>query len=728
MSQPIWSSNAGFIGNFSSTLPFNYVLRATPVYPALVVNYIKLNGTLPEGISVFSENNNCIIKGIPKGVTSPINYKFTIRATDEIGNISDRTFSFTLLTASTPKFKISSGDLLSVTDSVFVNFQIELESSIENLTGNFFISSGELPPGLSLEENTGIIRGYPLPPVGINNQPTIKTYQFTINFASVLGIVYAIYNITVSNFQITSSYANPRFPAILNYAPLKIPVDITDPYYDYYLTPGQNIPILKSGDFFTFKIIGHDFDGGTLTYNFDDLPAGLIGDTRTGWITGIVNLGFGISEYVFKVHVIKNTNFIMSEIVEFKLQVYNGVTNDIVWSTANNLGVLINNSVSYLSVKANSTYELSYRVTAGNLPPTLTLNTNGEIQGKIPFQPTSRLSKQNEVNNFEFTIEAFTPEHPLVKSQRTFYLSIIQYFNEVTENVYIKATPPLSERNIISLLLNDEEIIPTQFLYRPTDENFGKAKNVSFVHAYGIKASTLDEYIEAIKLNHYWRNITLGTLKTAIARDENGDIQYEVVYSEIIDDYINEKNVSINESIRWPTNVSEERGPYLTSESFLYTSFGDLNFPLPESENIDFVTSLSPGSTKTFYPASLTNMKRRIEQNLGVDTDPNLLPKWMTTQQLNESVLGYVRAWVICYTIPGKSEEILNNIINNFPYNLNLINFVVNKYYVDKSSTFNYNSYLSIPGWESLPSGYPKPVTSDSKDLIVSFPQKTIIP
>ena len=52
-----------------------------------------------------------------------------------------------------------------------------------------------------------------------------------------------------------------------------------------------------------------------------------------------------------------------------------------------------------------------------------------------------------------------------------------------------------------------------------------------------------------------------------------------------------------------------------------------------------------------------------------------LLPLWMTSQQANGGTLGYTQAWVICYTKPGFSVTIKNNIQNNWQYTLNQINF-----------------------------------------------------
>jgi len=720
MAQPIWETPAGSLGDYSSTLPFNVPVRAVPVEPALFLTYTVLNGKLPDGFIITSVNNSCIISGLPKGENKNTTYTFTLRVNDEIGNIADRTFSIDLLTAGFPKLLVSSGNLLTVFDSEFVNYQIEYSTPVASDTLKFFIASGDLPEGLFLNEDTGVISGYPVPPVAINGSPTSKRSDFTITLSSVLGSVSASYSITVKNVQLVNPTVSPRPPVILNYFPRRLPILETDPFYEYYLVDGNTIPVTKSGDFFSFKIIGYDFDGGRVTYDFSSLPPGLTGDPNSGWITGTVNIATGLSQYIFTVFVTK-PNGLYSNKYEFKITVSNEIVNDIVWQTNSYLGTIYNNTVSTYKIEASSEQNLTYRLIEGDLPAQLTLDTNGELIGQTSYQPTRELLPQFSTSTFTFTVEAVSLEYPLVKSTKTFTLDVYQYYELVTENVYLKASPSLAQRSIINNLLNNTALIPTDFLYRPNDYNFGKAKDVSFVHAYGIDASSVPNYIEAMKKNHYWRNLVLGELKTAIARDDNGDIVYEVVYSQIIDDLINEKGQSVSSQITWPTYVSLELGPYLTSEDFLYTSFANV-------QNNSFYTSLTPGSTNTFYPASLDNMSTQLGSVLGKNRTSSLLPKWMNTQQLNGNVLGYTRAWVICYTLPGKSTEILTNINENWPYELNAIDFTVDRYYVDKSNTYNWNDNLSIPSWSDLPSATPTPNPINSQDFVITFPQKTITP
>lgn len=447
----------------------------------------------------------------------------------------------------------------------------------------------------------------------------------------------------------------------------------------------------------------------------------------------------------------------------------------------------------------------------------------------------------------------------LITNDKTFELTINQHNNIPTDNLYIKCTPDANDRSIINNLLTDGNIIPTNYLYRPNDINFGKAKDVSFVHAYGIYSSNIDEYIESVKKNHYWKDVTLGQIGTAIAKDQDNNLIYEVVFSNIIDNLLvydpkfgidYRYSTSIPIVINWPRFIDLNLGPWYTSSIDIYTSYifdqpaeiitNFTEFQLLTQDGLilltnggipTFYTSLSPGKAKILYPNSIDNMRERVELDLGVDYNFDLLPLWMTCQQLDGNTLGYTPAWVIAYVKPAEKiitaatqtyarngllspkivvtsttgfvvgrpivftgntfgnivngqvyyiKEILSsteisittsitydsnnfpipgpvyplydeddanfgpmtvtfdpisyadiikqNIVENWGYTLNQVDFEIDRFIVDKQLTYNYLTDLNPSVWYEYPSATPTPDPLDSKNFYVIFPRKTILP
>jgi hypothetical protein len=148
--------------------------------------------------------------------------------------------------------------------------------------------------------------------------------------------------------------------------------------------------------------------------------------------------------------------------------------------------------------------------------------------------------------------------------------------------------------------------------------------------------------------------------------------------------------------------------------------------------NMPFYASLTPyvlSGNRTLYPNSLANMRTQIYDSIGRVNTTDILPAWMTSLQPNGTILGYTPAWVICYTKPGYSETILNNIETQWPYKLNQIDFEMDRFEVDRSKTYNYLGVngSGVPQWATLPSAQPN-VTGNDADSFVYFPRRTILP
>jgi hypothetical protein len=167
--------------------------------------------------------------------------------------------------------------------------------------------------------------------------------------------------------------------------------------------------------------------------------------------------------------------------------------------------------------------------------------------------------------------------------------------------------------------------------------------------------------VESLDLNHYWKNLTLGEVSTAQARDSNGQVIYEVIYSRIIDNLVNDQGESVSKQVTLPYPINE----------------GD-------STEVDVV-----------YPNSLINMRDQVVDVVGQIPPPltPALPLWMTSKQADGRVLGFTAAWVIAYVLPGQSGRVAYNISEQFGDQLNKIDFKVDRYELDRSQTYNWFPY-----------------------------------
>lgn len=238
-----------------------------------------------------------------------------------------------------------------------------------------------------------------------------------------------------------------------------------------------------------------------------------------------------------------------------------------------------------------------------------------------------------------------------VSVNRTFVIRVIREYDEPYQTLYIKAMPPQRDRDLIENLLLSQELIPENLVYRKDDPNFGVADYVRYDHAYGLTAATIDEYVASLDINHYHRNLTLGEIKTAQALDAQGNVQYEVVYSEIIDNLENAQGESVGKSVK-------------------------LAFPV----------DLDGETVATVFPNSLDNMRDQVIDTVGQISPA--LPAWMTSKQADGRILGFTPAWVICYAKPGEAGRIAYNINTRLGTTLNVIDFDVDRYELDRSQTY----------------------------------------
>lgn len=655
-----------------------------------------LQGALPPGLEI---NEYGLIRGYPE---PPINI-VNLPELDTFTTATDSTNNYVTVLG-TNGFVVNRPIVFSgTTIGGLIENQVYYVKSIVNATQ---ITISSVPGGdtVTVTTSTGFVTTT-LPATSVG-QPTKRQYTFTLELTSPLGNDTSLYSITVINQNLPLNQGGPgylpgtRYPTIYNTRPPTYDIEGTANFGYYVLPPADEVSVpgttylptqeayigqFLSDNYFAFKIIGHDFDSQSLTYEISGTPPWLIGDSQTGWVYGLPSISLNdIEEYSFAVKVYKTADSVYSSpTFNFKFRIANNITGDIVWLSDTDLGSIDNATLSNKKVEALSDVALTYELVSGTLPPNLVLRSNGDIDGVVAYQPTDNYQEKGDNSTYTFEIRAYSESIPLINSTKEFTLTVNQEYDIPTDNLYIRCTPSVTDRNKLATLLDNPVLIPTDYLYRPTDTNYGKATNVTYAHAYGIYSSDFKEYVEAVKKNHYWRNVTLGQLQTAVAKNDKGEVVYEVLYSNVIDnlqkyepamlghheEYDYRYSESVSEEIFWPRFINLNLGPWYASSNEIYTSYifnqeaqlitnfrmfdllTQTGLPLLLNGGIPtFYTSLTPGYARVLYPNSLFNMRKRVEQELGADYNFRLLPLWMTSQQQDGNTLGFTPAWVICYT------------------------------------------------------------------------------
>jgi len=663
MSQPVWETPAGSLGTIPEGVFYSIPLLASS---DSTVYYQLIAGALPAGMQI---NENGIITGIPtiQGVPAPVTRdvtsKFAIRAYTKLGTavnrLADRTFTIEVANTTIPAFVTPPGQIDQLYDgSLITGIQIEYtgpENTVVRLT------SGSLPPGLTISAN-GVISGL----IEISNTST--SYQFTLEVTdgTVGGVALRTFSLYVWS-RSTFTADTTLITADNNF----LTADISPFIEPVLLNPEGSIGTVRSDDFFAYKFNGVDPNGGAVEYQLYADPAlpGLTLDLNSGWLYGYIpSLGLAELTYDFEVRVrLKNDITVFSPLYSYSLSITGPLQTDVTWLTPENLGSITNGSTSMFYVQAvnASGIPLQYRLLSGSdssLPQGLQLLPSGEIAGRVSFN-TFALDGGTTIFDqgtttfdlvFRFTVTAYST-NGLVSVNKTFTITVIREYNEPYENLYIQAMPPLADRNLITDLLQNSDIFEQDLIYRSDDPNFGVAKYVIYYHAFGLTAAVLEDYVRSLDINHYWKNLTLGQIEVAEAKNSAGEVVYEAVYSRIIDNLVNDQGQSVSKQVRVPYDIE-----------------------------LDDSTQIS-----TVYPNSLINMRDQVIDTVGqISTQ---LPLWMISQQANGLVLGFTPAWVIAYAKPGRGKQLAYSIGQNFTTQLNVIDYEVDRYELDRFLSHNWD-------------------------------------
>ena len=542
-------------------------------------------------------------------------------------------------------------------------------------------------------------------PFDFSTRSINKTYEFTLSitdgkdqnlrtFSMYVGsrdsLTADTTDFTADSEVLTADLSPQRTPLITNFP-------AADPPY-----AAGFIGLFRHDNFFAYQILGLDLDGDAFEFEIalgdsSDIPPGLVFDRFTGWLTGFFpDQGATEKDYSFAITIYKkDNNAVVSEPYNYTMSVIGSIESSVTWLTGTlipdrdvndpiySLGTIDNGETSMLAVKATnpSGRFLQFKLKAGSYPSTpgqynllpqgLQLLASGEIAGRVSFNTfaidggtttfdkntTTRLENAETTFDkaFDFTVVAYSSDG-LVSVSRKFRITVDRAYNSPYNGLYIKAMPDQADRNFVNSLLQDTDIIPPSRVYRPDDPYFGVAKDVVYNHAYSLDTATLDEYLLALSKNHFRKKIILGPIKTAQALNPDGSVEYEVVYSDIVDTGVNSLGQSPAQSITlpYPATVYSETATearQLFEDNFTNGNVADAN-----------VTALDQMSVAYLEEARDLNMLANIASQMAKDWiadgqpgDP--APIWTGDKYIPNPKVNDVFNWTPSNQCPVNMEE-----------------------------------------------------------------------
>lgn len=708
MSAPVWYTKADNLGVIQEGKFYQFALDARD--PAgEEISYSVVAGSLPPGIELSTGGNlfgnpKKVIQGVPFEVGQDESSRFTVRATSTDEIVADRTFSLTVTGQDIPVFE-SPRFLGSWIDYQYINEQILVNDPDSTDTISYELLSGELPPGVSLTTD-GYIRGFIEPTLvqsdtssgnydidpydtalfdsGAGVSSYSKLYTFVIRVSDGKAFVVKEFSIYIfGGFDLKadsdSVNADSTFP---------VSADMSSNYSPVIKHDSDIIGSYLHDNRFNFQVIAEDYNDDPIEYSITsgELPPGLNIDSETGWIYG--NLPFINQlqkEYRFTVKVQKviDPDNIYYDTHEFSLTLISNRDLEITWNTPTDLGYITAGSISTVNINATAAtgINLTYKIlenSGSKLPQGLILQPNGDLQGQVSFKSfqldggtTTLDGKDTTIDGtYAFTVRTLDSSGTLY-ADKQFVIRVINEFDKPYENLYIELLPKQTDRYIWENVVFDNQDIPNDSLYRPTDIYFGRQSRARMLFLSGMPPTTLEEYARAVYRNHYEITLKFGEFKYARVLDSTDNHIYDVVYVDIID--------------------SNEPAEGLIANT--YIEYDTINNPITADESTHVENgsiTVDSNNMRILYPARLSSMKSRVESIIG-RSDSRTLPNWMTSVQEDGTVLGYVPACVIAYVKPGEGKRIQYYLNINNNIDLNEIEFTVDRYTLDSYYSRNYD-------------------------------------
>jgi hypothetical protein len=351
------------------------------------------------------------------------------------------------------------------------------------------------------------------------------------------------------------------------------------------------------------------------------------------------------------------------------------------------LGTITTGRVSLFKVEATTTLTdtvLSYSYKNGKLPPGLSLDPSGEIQGTCQdniFQLDNGQTTFDSGNfsidkTFVFTVTA-TGQFGNVTGDQQYSIDVVKESQEKLANIYGKIRPDNASLDEWQDLVLNPNIFTNATLYRPSDENFSTTIP-SFLFLSGVSLKLSKTIIDLMKFNHFDFKLRVGDFELAQAKDTAGKIIYEIVYCVLTD-----PNQGANDSF----TLSQANLSALTVQvrADSLEIIADESFAIPDT------------TQDKIYSNDIINMQNELKDGLTINNF-DYLPVWMKTPA--SPVRGWRLALPIRYLKPGEGEQALYRLKNEITYDPKKLDISIDRWVMDNNigTTFDTINNLTYEG------------------------------
>ena len=747
MAAPEWITPPGDLGTVVEGEFYQVQLNANNAD-----TYSYLAGVLPVGIRVTQNGivegnpkNYDYIQGVPTEIAQDVTSKFVVRAISADGTVADRVFEMTVTGQDAPIINtLPAENLGAYFDGDKVDVQLTATDPDPGDTLTWRLQSGNLPAGLSIS-TSGRILGYIEPFATVDGAPGFdvnnfdigewdfgtksvnKNYEFIVEVSDSKEVDIKTYSLYAVSRNIVT--ADMNIVTADNYASQSTDTDInslldasqTNLRRPAMLTQATEIGTIKHDNYFSYQVLGKDFDGDVLEFqlvggfdsatagfdsiNFDEeeptLPPGLTLDAESGWISGYIPAQASTTtNYTFGIFCRKrdNTGYVSQDTVSFSVTIEGDIDSVIAWPAAN-LGIIKTGEQSELDVVATISdgrpvqYELKQDIGAvQRLPQGLQLNSSGLLVGRVSFETlmfdtgTTTFDIEDLYTNettfesvYSFTVRIYSADG-VIDTYKTFTVTVDADTNKPYESLYARALPAKAQRDVYDSLIQNNDDIPSADVYRPSDYAFGVQKDIRTVIAAGLTPAQETDYVEAMSKNFWNNTLRFGGFKTARALNSDGTVKYEIVYVELVDNQQGiDPTTGLSASPVLRQDVRSNRTTWANPISVDQTP--------PNVSHGHYL--VSQANDYYVYPNSIENMRSRLKTDIGYQIlERKVLPDWMQDKQADDTVLGWTLAAPIVYCKPGTSAKIkyrLEERIKTANLDIKKISFEVDRFILDNN-------------------------------------------